>query len=112
MLVLMGQFLDHDITLSPESEVALERCCVSEQDRLSEELQDKCFAVRVPEDDTQFNDRSTAAGDRQASSNSGVLHMASEVQSGLKVVLYRDTGSVHPVSGPIFTARWRSPRGL
>ena len=63
MLVLMGQFLDHDITLSPESEVALERCCVTEQDRLSEELQDKCFAVRVPEDDTHF-----WSADRQASS--------------------------------------------
>ena len=47
MLVLMGQFLDHDITLSPESEVALERCCAS-MDELSEELQDKCFAVRGP----------------------------------------------------------------
>ena len=59
-----GQFLDHDITLSPESEVHLEDCCVTEQDRLSEELQDKCFAVKVPEDDAQFNDRS---GNRQAS---------------------------------------------
>ena len=47
MLVLMGQFLDHDITLSPESEVALESCCAS-MDELSEELQDKCFAVRGP----------------------------------------------------------------
>ena len=64
MLVLMGQFLDHDITLSPESEVHLEDCCVTEQDRLSDELQDKCFAVKVPEDDAQFNDRS---GNRQAS---------------------------------------------
>ena len=63
MLVLMGQFLDHDITLSPESHVALERCCAS-MDELSEELQDKCFAVRVPEDDTHFNERSS--GDRQA----------------------------------------------
>ena len=62
MLVLMGQFLDHDITLSPESHVALERCCAS-MDELSEELQDKCFAVRVPEDDAHFNDRSS--GDRQ-----------------------------------------------
>ena len=65
MLVLMGQFLDHDITLSPESHVALERCCAS-MDELSEELQDKCFAVRVPEDDTHFNERSS--GERQASS--------------------------------------------
>ena len=63
MLVLMGQFLDHDITLSPESHVELERCCAS-MDELSEELQDKCFAVRVPEDDTHFNERSS--GDRQA----------------------------------------------
>ena len=92
MLVLMGQFLDHDITLSPESEVALERCCVSEQDRLSEELQDKCFAVRVPEDDTQFNDRSSATGDRQAS----VLHIASEVQSALRGPIWPQNRSQQP----------------
>ena len=50
----MGQFLDHDITLAPEAHVELERCCETEQDRLSEELQETCFAVRVPDDDPAF----------------------------------------------------------
>ena len=51
----MGQFLDHDTTLTPEAEIALERCCDIEQVKSSEELRDKCFAVLVPDNDPFFS---------------------------------------------------------
>ena len=62
----MGQFLDHDLTLTPEPELDHESCCTG--DALNAQFREKCFPIVVPDADTTF--RSSSAGD-----SSGLLTM-------------------------------------
>ena len=50
LLVFMGQFLDHDLALTPEPEQDVEQCCRSEA-KLGI-FAEKCFPIVVPPSDT------------------------------------------------------------
>ena len=50
MVMQFGQFLDHDITLTPESEV---HGCCKEEGKNGEFAYD-CFPILIPDSDTTF----------------------------------------------------------
>ena len=50
MVMQFGQFLDHDITLTPESEV--HGCC--KEEGKNGEFASGCFPILIPDSDTTF----------------------------------------------------------
>ena len=52
LFVFMGQFLDHDLALTPEPEVDHEECCTNEAEHGI--FDEKCFPIVVPPSDTKF----------------------------------------------------------
>ena len=56
LLVFMGQFIDHDLALTPEPEFDEEKCCTEEAKK--GEFIDKCFPIVVPKKDIIFNNTS------------------------------------------------------
>ena len=53
MVTQMGQFLDHDITLTPETEA--EECCEHA------DADENCFPIQIPSVDPFYSTRSTGA---------------------------------------------------
>jgi hypothetical protein len=53
MVTQMGQFLDHDITLTPETEA--EECCVHP------EADSNCFPITIPSVDSFYSSRASGA---------------------------------------------------
>ena len=52
----MGQLIDHDLALTPESEVEPGECCT--QDAEQGIFEGKCFPIVVPPSDTTFRQSS------------------------------------------------------
>ena len=55
MNMIFGQFLDHDLSFTPESRTAAEECCT--QDAAQGIFEGQCIPVHVPEADDVFRQK-------------------------------------------------------
>jgi len=77
--VQMGQFIDHDLTLTPEEEL---HCCDRNSngnpwvwsDKTERFKRDRCIPIRIPEDDRQWGGRRTCFDVRRSSPALNIPH--------------------------------------
>ena len=65
MTMTFGQFLDHDLTFTPESRTAAEECCT--KDAAQGIFEGQCIPVYVPKSDYVFR--------QKVSEGAGVPHL-------------------------------------